>query len=132
MRPFTGVRHTLAAGAIVNALAFAACGTPPSAAEGQQLYRGNGCPTCHGPLGHGDGPVGRTLVPRPRDFRDAQAFKNGTSVAAIAETIDTGLTRDGSQMPKFDHLSRRERESLALFVISIRNQSAPDPAGRTR
>ena len=130
MRPFPCVRLTVA-GALVAVLAYAGCASPPSAAEGQQLYRGNGCPTCHGPLGHGDGPVGRTLVPPPRDFRDGQAFKNGTSVDAIAGTIENGLTRDGSQMPKFDHLSRRERESLALFVISMRNQTQPETAGRT-
>ena len=130
MRPIPCVR-LFAAGAFVAILADAGCASPPSIAEGQQLYRGNGCPTCHGPLGHGDGPVGRTLVPRPRDFRDEQAFKNGTSVDAIAATIENGLTRDGSQMPKFDHLSRRERESLALFVISMRNQTHTETAGRT-
>ena len=132
MRPFTALWRLAAAGALFGALACPGCSDPPSAADGQRLYRGNGCQTCHGPLGHGDGPVGRTLVPPPRDFRDEHAFKNGTSVTAIANTIANGLTRDGSQMPKFDHLSRRERESLALFVISIRNQPAPAIAGRTQ
>ena len=130
MRPFPCVR-LIGAGAFVAIMAAAGCASPPSIAEGQQLYRGNGCPTCHGPLGHGDGPVGRTLVPRPRDFRDEHAFKNGTSIAAIADTIENGLTRGGSQMPKFDHLSRRERESLALFVISMRDQSNSDSSRRT-
>jgi len=132
MRSSTAAGSLAVASVFVAALAHAGCNTPPSVAEGQQLYRGNGCPTCHGPLGHGDGPVGRTLVPRPRDFRDEHAFKNGTSVAAIAATIQTGLTRDRSEMPKFDHLSRRERESLALYVISIRNGTQPQTAGRTQ
>jgi hypothetical protein len=64
-------------------------------------------------------------------FRDAHPFKNGTSIEAIAQTLEDGLTRDGSQMPRFDHLSARERQSLALFVISIRNQSAMDTSRRT-
>jgi hypothetical protein len=52
-------------------------------------------------------------------------------VAAIAKTIEEGMTRDGSQMPHFDHLSTRERESLALFVIGIRNQSESDTSRRS-
>jgi len=112
-------------------IAMVGCGRAPSVAEGQQLYKGNGCATCHGPSGHGDGPVGRTLTPPPRDFRDAGAFKNGTSVNAIANTLKDGLTRDGSQMPRFDHLSAQERESLAMFVNAIRSQSDLDMSRRT-
>ena len=113
------------------ALAIACFNQSPSIADGERLYRGNGCGTCHGPQGHGDGPIGRTLTARPRDFRDERAFKNGTSVEAIAKTLNDGLTRGGSQMPRFDHLSGRERESLAMFVISIRHQSDSDMSRRT-
>src|SRR5428012_4831 len=42
-----------------------------SAAEGRTLYETNGCVSCHGLQGHGDGPVGKTLTPAPRDFRGA-------------------------------------------------------------
>jgi high-affinity iron transporter len=112
------------------ALATSVCRRSPSVADGRQLYLGNGCATCHGPLGHGDGPVGRALTPKPRDFRDTRAFKNGVSVEAIAQTLNDGLTREGSQMPRFDHLSDRERQSLAMFVISVRNESIPNNPGR--
>jgi high-affinity iron transporter len=90
-----------------------------SAAEGRALYRANGCASCHGPNGWGDGTVGRTLTPPPRDFRDAQAFRNGTDVASIAQTIATGLMTGGA-MPRYPHLTNAERESLALYVISLR------------
>lgn len=94
----------------------------PSAEEGRMLYRANGCGSCHGPDGEGDGPVGKTLRPPPRDFRDAVAFKNGTDVASIAQTIATGLMSGGA-MPRFTHLTNGERESLALYVISLRNST---------
>lgn len=98
-------------------------GTPePSAEEGRVLYGQNGCAACHGPAGHGDGPVGKTLDPRPRDFRDASAFKHGIDVAAVAGTIETGVP-EGGKMPRFNHLSESERRSLALYVISLRDQS---------
>jgi high-affinity iron transporter len=89
-------------------------------ARGQALYAANGCGTCHGLEGRGDGPVAKTLNPPPRDFRDASAFKNGVDAGSIAKTIATGLTRDGGQMQSYFHLSDRERHLLALFVISLR------------
>jgi mono/diheme cytochrome c family protein len=46
-----------------------------SVSAGRVLYEENGCATCHGPAGHGDGRIAVTLNPRPRDFRDAAAFK---------------------------------------------------------
>ena len=93
----------------------------PSAEQGRALYLSNGCATCHGPNGQGDGPIGRTLDPRPRDFRDVAAFKNGTGIASIAQTIATGVAAGGA-MPLFAHLTNAERRSLALYVTSLRNQ----------
>jgi mono/diheme cytochrome c family protein len=88
--------------------------------EGRTLYQTNGCISCHGPDGHGDGPVGKTLTPVPRDFREAGAFKNGTDVAAIARTLAEGLSVNGGRMPPFSHLTAAERRSIARFVISLR------------
>ncbi len=97
------------------------------------LYAENGCASCHGASGRGDGPVGQTLDPRPRDFQDVAAFKRGFDVEAIAHTLATGIlvpaapatgatgapSHHQQGMPKFDHLSEVERQSLALFVISL-------------
>ena len=107
----------------------------PSAGQGRVLYGQHGCASCHGADGHGDGPVGRTLDPPPRDFADASAFKNGINGTSIARTIATGMTAGGPEsetpdaaplhhrhaMPRFDHLSESERRSLALHVISLRH-----------
>jgi hypothetical protein len=95
----------------------------PSADAGRLLYGSNGCAMCHGAQGHGDGKMGGTLDPRPRDFRDAAAFKNGTDIEAIAQTIASGVSV-GGRMPGFSHLTKVERRSLALFVISLRDQSS--------
>jgi high-affinity iron transporter len=96
--------------------------------RGRHLYAANGCGTCHGLRGAGDGPVARTLTPPPRDFRDAGAFKNGTDPSSIANTIASGLTRDGGQMQSYLHLSDRERHLLARFVISLRESHPDTPA----
>ena len=98
--------------------------------RGRALYAANGCGTCHGATGRGDGPMAKTLNPPPRDFRDASAFKNGADAATVANTIATGLTRDGGQMQPYFHLSERERLLLARFVISLQ-ESDPMPAAST-
>ncbi|HEX6270311.1 MAG TPA: c-type cytochrome [Anaerolineales bacterium] len=65
-----------------------------AADEGAQIYRTN-CETCHGPQGHGDGPAGQALDPKPQDLSQIQkiagddylfwrisAGKPGTSMVA--------------------------------------------------
>jgi copper(I)-binding protein len=96
--------------------------TDDDVAAGRELYLANGCASCHGALGHGDGPVAKTLNPRPRDFRDAAAFKLGRDASAIAQAIGGGIPGGGG-MPPFPHLSRRERESLARYLISLRSRN---------
>ena len=118
-----------AGGCLIAALLAAGCGdarartSAEEIEEGRQLYAANGCGTCHGQSGRGDGPVGKTLHPPPRDFRDAAAFKNGADPTSVANTIATGLTRDGGQMQSYFHLSSRERHLLARYVISLRESA---------
>lgn len=100
------------------------CGrTPQTVEEGHRLYRVNGCATCHGVEGHGDGPVAQTLGTRPRDFRDAQSFKRGREVNQIADTLKTGFGTDLGRMPGFGHLSEDERRAVAIYVISLARTS---------
>lgn len=166
MRRLAGATVVLIGVAVAAASAVLASGCRraplPTSREGRALYAENGCASCHGHSGFGDGPVAATLEPRPRNFRDASAFKNGVDVQAIATTIADGIpvsaapvpdrvpTYSGSLgpalggpppapadrvaatgapgqhqqgMPKFPHLSDVERQSLALYVISLRSQS---------
>jgi high-affinity iron transporter len=109
----------------------------PTAAEGQALYAQNGCAGCHGQSGRGDGPVAPTLTPRPTNLHDAAAFTHGVELTAIAATIANGVpapatsasentqvvTHHGKVMPAFGHLTEVERQSLALYVMSLRNES---------
>lgn len=112
---------------------LAACSRPmPSVTEGRALYGANGCASCHGQSGHGDGPLAATLPSKPTDFRDAALFNRGAGESAIAKTLAEGVsgtvpaalhlqhTHHVLVMPKFDHLSELERRSIALYVISLR------------
>jgi mono/diheme cytochrome c family protein len=42
-----------------------------AASEGAAVFHTN-CETCHGPQGHGDGPAGQALDPRPRNLAELQ------------------------------------------------------------
>ena len=42
-----------------------------AAAEGAEVFRTN-CEMCHGPQGHGDGPAGQSLNPKPKDLAELQ------------------------------------------------------------
>ena len=120
------------------AVLLAACARPaPSVKEGRSLYGANGCASCHGPSGHGDGPLVATLPSKPTDFRDVSLFNRGADESSIAKTLAEGIsgtvpaalhlhnTHHVLVMPKFDHLSELERRSIALYIISLREDPGP-------
>jgi high-affinity iron transporter len=102
----------------------------PSVTAGRELYETNGCVNCHGRTGRGDGPAARSLPAKPADLRDPSQFKKGSTEAAIAKTLEQGIEIEHLEpgqktphhmlaMPKFDHLSKTERRSIALYVLSL-------------
>ncbi len=115
---------------------LSACGpgqAPVSSDAGRALYRQNGCGSCHGAAGRGDGPISHTLDPRPTDLTQAAIFKRGADEMAIADVLAMGIPADASAfgfddhaghhhsqgMPPYGHLSTAERRSLARFIQSL-------------
>jgi mono/diheme cytochrome c family protein len=43
-----------------------------AAEQGAEVFKTN-CQACHGPQGHGDGPAGQALEPKPRNLAEIQA-----------------------------------------------------------
>lgn len=64
-------------------------------------------------------------------MRNPALFTRGATESAIAATLAAGIESTGSDtallghahhsllMPKFDHLTERERRSLAMYVIAL-------------
>ena len=125
-------RLTFRASVAGGIILFATCTRPtPSASEGRALYQANGCASCHGVSGRGDGPIAVRLGAKPADLRDPGLFTRGAGEIEIAKTLAVGIhsaeastpqlhrTHHELAMPKFDHLTEIERRSIALYVISL-------------
>jgi mono/diheme cytochrome c family protein len=99
---------------------------PKLMARGKAVYAQT-CATCHGLEGKGDGPGATGLTPKPRNFAQAQAWKNGTKIEDIYRTLEEGVK--GSSMVSYSDLSKRDRMALAHVVQSMGafDHGASDP-----
>jgi high-affinity iron transporter len=88
---------------------------PPDLARGAQIYA-SACAGCHGADGHGDGPAGALLQPRPVDFTDRTRAAE-RSVLSLYQAVTHGVP--GTAMPAFPHLSTADRWALAFHAGSL-------------
>lgn len=102
----------------------AAVKEPVSASDeiniGKQLFLNNNCNGCHGETGHGDGPAGQALNPKPRIFKDIYAYRKGHSEDQITAMLEFGL--EGSPMKGYPHLSVEQRRHIAKYVVWLQKQ----------
>jgi high-affinity iron transporter len=88
----------------------------PELARGAALYQTQ-CALCHGASGHGDGPAGLQLSPRPIDFTDASRADQ-RSALSLYEVITQGVA--GTPMASYAQtLSSDDRWSLAYYVGTL-------------
>jgi mono/diheme cytochrome c family protein len=85
------------------------------------------CAQCHGPTGHGDGPVAKSLQPRPRNF-SLVTWQHDVDDARIAKVVQMGGIALGLSpvMPPHPDL---KGEELAELITLLR--SFAKPAGAT-
>lgn len=89
--------------------------TPELLAKGKAAFEAN-CVTCHGATGHGDGPAGLYMDPRPRDF-GKDRFKQGATPEEVFVSITHGVK--DTAMVGFAHLSEEERWALSHHVLTM-------------
>jgi copper transport protein len=115
---------TLALGSISVADAYRKSLPNPVPADVASLDRGRTvyaqCVACHGATGRGDGPAGRTLLPRPADFRVHMAA--GHTDRQLFDWITHGV--DGTAMPAFGELLDEQQRWDAINYI--RTFAAPE------
>src|SRR6202021_1938821 len=82
---------------------------PPDLLHGAQLYAST-CAGCHGAQGHGDGPAGLQLHPRPVDITDRTRAAE-RSVLSLYQAVTHGIP--GTAMPPFAELTSGDRWAVA-------------------
>lgn len=98
-----------------------------SAARGHKLFL-EGCQTCHGDRGLGDGPGAQGLTDgEEQPIRPANLtkpfFKSGRRIKDIYKILSTGL--DGTPMPSFaDVFTEDQRWDIVAYVVLRRGQGA--------
>ncbi len=91
---------------------------PQSLEAGRKVYSAN-CASCHGDKGDGNGVVGASLNPKPRNFISGK-FKNGSDLDSIKKTIKNGMP--GTLMSGYSHLSEKAQSDVAKYVLSFRRK----------
>jgi mono/diheme cytochrome c family protein len=83
--------------------------------EGAKIFKTN-CETCHGPEGHGDGPVGEALDPKPKNLVDLQATAGDDYLFwRIAEG------KPGTSMPPWKNILTEEQIwQLVAFIRTLK------------
>jgi len=93
------------------------------AARGAQVFQ-QYCVTCHGPTGLGDGPVGKTLNPPPRNFQEAH-FKYGDSPKDHFDVVTNGAgSKGGSPLmaPWGAVIPEADRWAVIKYVVSLKKK----------
>lgn len=97
----------------------------PDLANAASVYA-RSCAACHGAAGHGDGPAGAALEPKPSDFHDAARMQQ-RSVFGLYNTISLGVGSTG--MAAFRELEDDTRWALAFHVASLRHDERQRAVG---
>jgi mono/diheme cytochrome c family protein len=89
------------------------------------------CSSCHGDAGRGDGPAGRTLEPRPRNFTD-RSWQESISDDRIRLVIRRGGRATGlsASMAPHPDLSDQQIDALVAYIRAV-GKSTPARAART-
>ena len=86
-----------------------------SIARGQEIY-GQMCAVCHGVQGRGDGPLARTMVPRPADFRVHMA--EGHTPDQLFDWTSNGVP-DTAMQGFANDLSVEDRWNVINFLQTV-------------
>lgn len=95
---------------------------PQRLQQGYQVYRKR-CVQCHGTSGDGNGPVAKSLYPRPRDYRKG-VFKFASTPygskpvrSDLISTVNRGVA--GTSMPSFHLLPAADVEAVVDYVLAL-------------
>jgi cytochrome c len=109
------VNETLAQEVDVSKISEPWVPNPDMVKHGAKVFAQN-CAMCHGSEGHGDGPAGQALNPRPRNLVEGP-WKKGGGYIGWFTVVTEGLP--GTSMASFKHIAVKDRWALVQFIDSI-------------
>lgn len=82
------------------------------------------CSTCHGPTGHGDGPAGQALNPKPRNFHDGawQAKVDDERIYKVIKEGGASVGLSSIMAPWGAVLSDEEIKGLVFKIRKFKDQ----------
>ena len=98
----------------------------PDVKLGAKVYADN-CAGCHGAVGNGDGPAGKSLDPTPIAFTDEERASQ-RSLFALYQAVSQGIA--GTAMPAFNQLSEEDRWAVATYLGSFAHDADEVEQGR--
>lgn len=98
----------------------------PDLKLGARLFQTQ-CASCHGSLGHGDGPLAANLTPPPIALSSHERAKE-RSLFSLHQIITYGV--QGTAMPTFAQLTDNERWAIAFFASNLSFSDADREAGK--
>ena len=84
-----------------------------AAAAGEEIFKTH-CASCHGPVGHGDGPAGESLDPKPRNLA---VFASRVGDDYLYWRINTGV--DGTAMVPWKGILTDEQIWQVITFIRV-------------
>jgi hypothetical protein len=81
--------------------------------KGKELYN-TICASCHNETGAGGGPASVGLNPAPRNFTNADGWKNGRTLSGIYTTLQEGI--ESSSMIAYDYLPPEDRIAMVHYI----------------
>ena len=98
-------------------------------ADGKALYNSNGCGTCHGPAGKGDGPAAAAMNPKPRSFSsgDFTYDTDGDGVkgsdADLLNILKNGTAKYGGSptMPGRADIPEADLKAIIGYIRTLKN-----------
>ena len=85
-------------------------------AKGKDSYTNN-CASCHGDSGEGNGIAGASLNPKPRNFKSADGWTNGSDFKNLYKTLQEGIIKNG--MAAYEYLPVDERFAIIHYLRSF-------------
>jgi mono/diheme cytochrome c family protein len=90
-------------------------GADASTDDGAKIFKTN-CETCHGTLGHGDGPIGEALDPKPKNLAELQVV---ASDDYLFWRISEG--KPGTSMPPWKNILNEEQIwQIVAFIRTLK------------